>query len=57
MTISRICLLIVATTVLVHGQTLFFDFTYLDDDKLVLEEHAFLRDPASLPRAFQRDVF
>jgi Tfp pilus assembly protein PilF len=57
MTTGRLCLVVAAVAVLVHGPTLPFDFTYFDDDKLVLEEQAFLRDPANVPRAFQRDVF
>jgi hypothetical protein len=41
----------------VYGQTLAFDFTYFDDDRLVLADQAFLREPANVRRAFPRDVF
>ncbi|MBI2206997.1 MAG: tetratricopeptide repeat protein [Candidatus Rokubacteria bacterium] len=50
-------LVIVAVVFAVHGPTLFFDFTYFDDDKLILMDQAFLRDPSNVARAFQRDVF
>jgi tetratricopeptide (TPR) repeat protein len=48
---------IVAVVFAVYGQTLFFDLVYFDDDKLILGDQAFLRNPANVGRAFQRDVF
>jgi Tfp pilus assembly protein PilF len=50
-------LAIVAVVFLVHGPTLVFDFVSLDDDQLVLRDHAFLRDPSNVAQAFRRDVF
>jgi Flp pilus assembly protein TadD len=50
-------LALVALAFAVHGHTLAFGFAWFDDDKLVVMDQAFLRDPANLPRAFQRDVF
>jgi protein O-mannosyl-transferase len=48
---------IVLATVAVHGRTLAFDFSYLDDDVLVLEQQAFLSQPSGVWRAFARPYF
>jgi tetratricopeptide (TPR) repeat protein len=40
--------------VLVHVRSIGFDFTYLDDRDLIVEDHAFLARPANLLRAFAR---
>lgn len=41
---------------LVYGQTLFFDFSYLDDNSLILDNAPIL-DQASIPDLFSYDVF
>ncbi|MFA5162954.1 MAG: tetratricopeptide repeat protein [Patescibacteria group bacterium] len=41
---------------LVYGQTLFFDFSYLDDNSLIID-NALILDQASLPDLFSYDVF
>jgi protein O-mannosyl-transferase len=46
--------LVAAAAVLVHGPCVAFDFTYLDDRDLIVEDHAFLAQPASVLRAFGR---
>ena len=38
----------------VHARTAWFSFTDLDDRDLVVDDHAFLADPANLVRAFGR---
>jgi hypothetical protein len=38
----------------VHGRSVTFDFTYLDDRDLIVDDYAFLRQPAALLRAFAR---
>lgn len=53
----RPCLVLAAVVFAVYGPTLFFDFTYFDDDKLILTDQSFLRDPSNVRRAFERDVF
>jgi hypothetical protein len=40
--------------VLAHAQSLWFSFTDLDDRDLIVDDHAFLADPANLVRAFGR---
>jgi hypothetical protein len=39
---------------LVHGRSVAFDFTYLDDRDLVVDDHSFLAEPAALFGAFTR---
>ena len=48
---------IVAAVVIVYGPTLAFELTHFDDDRLVLYDHEFLRQPGNVARAFQRDAF
>lgn len=48
---------IVLLGLLVHGQTIFFQFIYFVDDVLILSDPAFLSDPANLLRAFQQPTF
>jgi len=40
-----------------YGQTLFFDFTYLDDNTLILDNQSFLSSPSNLLQSFREDVF
>ncbi len=42
---------------LVYGRTLFFGFTGLDDDSLILNNMPFLTKLSSIPAAFARDAF
>ena len=42
---------------LVYGRTLFFGFTWLDDDGLILNNLPFLSKLSSLPAAFAREAF
>ncbi|MFH1402307.1 MAG: tetratricopeptide repeat protein [Patescibacteria group bacterium] len=42
---------------LLYAQTLFFDFTYLDDNTLILDNQSFLSDPTNFLQAFKTDVF
>jgi hypothetical protein len=44
----------VLAAIAVHGPSLAFGFTYLDDRDLIVDDHAFLARPASLYRAFGR---
>lgn len=43
--------------ILLYGQTLFFDFTYLDDNTLILNNQVFLSSWQNIFSAFQTDVF
>jgi hypothetical protein len=40
--------------IVVHGRSIGFDFTYLDDRDLIVDDHAFLARPANVLRAFAR---
>jgi len=42
---------------LLYGQTLFFSYTYYDDNELTLERTAFLQDFRNIPQIFSTDVF
>lgn len=42
---------------MLYGQTIFFDFSYFDDNALILEHQSFLSEISNIPQAFQRDVF
>ncbi|MBU4536866.1 glycosyltransferase family 39 protein, partial [Patescibacteria group bacterium] len=42
---------------LIYSQTLFFDFTYLDDNTLILDNQSFLSNPLNVFEAFRTDVF
>lgn len=42
---------------LLYAQILFFDFTYLDDNTLILDDQSFLSNPANFSQAFKTDVF
>ena len=48
---------VVAVALLLHLRTLGFDFTYLDDDVLILDDQAFLAQPSSVVRSFGRTYF
>ncbi|UCD55136.1 MAG: hypothetical protein JSV93_06410, partial [Candidatus Omnitrophota bacterium] len=50
-------LLIACLGFLVYSQTLFFDFTYLDDNVLILGNRKFLSKLSNIPQAFRQDVF
>jgi len=42
---------------MLYFQALFFGFSYLDDNTLILDNKYFLNDLANIPAAFQGDVF
>lgn len=42
---------------LLYGQTLFFDFTYFDDNELILNKIAVLKDFKNVGEIFSNDVF
>ncbi|MBI4547681.1 MAG: tetratricopeptide repeat protein [Ignavibacteriae bacterium] len=42
---------------LVYGQTLFFDFSYYDDDFIILKNFDFLRELSNVTKAFQQPYF
>jgi len=48
---------IVIVGFLVWLQTLFFEFIYLDDNALILENIAYLKDLSNIPKAFSQDFF
>lgn len=50
------CLLLIAVIAIIYGQTLFFDYTYLDDQQLILGNAGVL-DRANLGEIFFNDVF
>lgn len=50
-------LAVVAFAFALYSRTLDFGFTYLDDDVLVLDDQAFLSQPSSVWRAFERPYF
>jgi tetratricopeptide (TPR) repeat protein len=41
---------------LLYAQTFFFGFTYLDDNSLIVDNTAFLREPSSIINSFKYDV-
>lgn len=49
--------MIVCAILLVHFRVLFFGFTYLDDNVLILDDLSFLKSLANIGEAFKRDVF
>jgi len=49
--------LIAAAVLLVYFRSLFFGFTYLDDDALILNNMSFLGSPGNVFAAFSREVF
>lgn len=49
--------IIVALGFILYFQALFFDFTYLDDNNLILDNQYFLADPTNIFQAFLIDVF
>lgn len=50
-------LLIVLFGFLLYGQTLFFDFTYFDDQILVLENYSIISNPKNIGDIFLSDAF
>jgi len=54
---ARPYLWIIAVCFLVYGGSLFFGFTYLDDNQLILENFNFLKNLSNIPAAFGHDVF
>lgn len=48
---------IIAVGFLVYGASLFFGFTYLDDNQLILDNFSFIKNPANIFNAFDHDVF
>ncbi len=54
---KRPYLLILALGFLIYSQTLFFDFSYLDDNTLILDNQNFLSHLSNIATAFRTDVF
>jgi tetratricopeptide (TPR) repeat protein len=50
-------ILVVVAALLLYCRALQFDFTYLDDDALILDDQAFLSQPSGLWRSFGRTYF
>jgi len=48
---------VVAVALALYAHTLGFDFSYLDDDALILDQQGFLAQPSGLWRAFGRPTF
>ena len=48
---------ILAICFLIYGHTIFYDFTYLDDAPLVVDNSYFNSNISNLIHAFQKDVF
>lgn len=48
---------IIVIGTLLYSQTLFFDFTYLDDNVLILDYQYFMRNLSNIGQAFKQDVF
>src|SRR5207344_2125129 len=49
--------LVVSVPLVFYARTLDFDFSYLDDDQLIVEQAAVLAQPGSAARAFERPYF
>lgn len=49
--------LIIILGFLIYFQVLFFGFSYLDDNTLILDNQYFLSNLSNIPEAFQTDVF
>lgn len=49
--------IIVCVTILLYAKTISFDYTYLDDNRLLQENFWFIQTEPSLLRVFQTDVF
>jgi hypothetical protein len=49
--------LIFAAVILLYGRTLFFNYVFLDDNALILNQQEFLRHAANILAAFRTDVF
>ncbi|MBN2190531.1 MAG: glycosyltransferase family 39 protein, partial [Candidatus Aureabacteria bacterium] len=48
---------LIALGVLLYFKTLFFDFTYLDDKALILDNKTFISDLSNIPAVFQQRIF
>lgn len=51
------CLAIVFSAILVYGVTIFFDYTYFDDQSLILENKEVLSSFSNIGELFTEDVF
>lgn len=49
--------LIVLIGLLIYFKSIFFEFVYLDDNSLILDNIEFLKNWSNLPQAFLKDVF
>jgi len=49
-------LLITLLGLVVYARTISFDFTYLDDGRLIVENRQFLKNPSNIITAFRQDV-
>jgi protein O-mannosyl-transferase len=54
---KRPYLIIIVAGFLLYAQTLFFDFSYLDDNTLILDNQVFLSSWENIFASFQTDVF
>jgi protein O-mannosyl-transferase len=53
---STIVLLLTLMVLVVYGQTVFFGFTWFDDDAILLRNHQYISDLSNLPEAVVRDA-
>ncbi len=49
--------LIILATLLLYGRTLYYDYTFLDDNELILKNQHILRHFSNIVYAFKEDVF
>lgn len=54
---GRAFLILIAAAFALYSKTIFFGYTHLDDNVLIINNMAFLQDPASILRAFSQKVF
>jgi hypothetical protein len=57
MTARKSCLLIILIGLLLYAPSAFFGLSYLDDNILIVENHAFLSSLSNIVQAFGQDVF
>jgi len=48
---------IILTCFLLYSQTISYDFSYLDDHKLIVNNYTFLKNPANISRTLTEDIF
>jgi len=53
----QIFLIMTAVIFSLYGQAVFFGFSYLDDNTLILDNFRFISDPSNILETFKQDVF